>query len=248
MRAVILAGGRGTRLAPYTTIFPKPLVPIGEYPIIEVILRQLQAQGVKKVTLAVGYLSELIRAYLGQRSRTFHSLEIDYVSELSPTGTAGAIGLIPDLAKEEFFLVMNGDVLTTLDLGAMVRHHRESGADLTIATALRSVKVDLGVLDISPEGTIVGYREKPTLAYEVSMGIYLYSASALQWIEPGVYLDFPDLVLRMIAAGQRVSAYRADCMWLDIGRHEDYADAIELFRANEAAFLPDSLEPLKGNR
>lgn len=240
MRAVILAGGRGTRLAPYTTIFPKPLVPIGEYPIIEVILRQLQSQGVKRVTLAVGYLAQLIRAYLEQRADTFHSLEIDYASEDAPTGTAGAIGSIPGLAAEDVFLVMNGDVLTTLDLGAMVEHHQCTGADLTIATASRSVKIDLGVLDIDGNGEVVGYREKPTLAYDVSMGIYLYSSSVLKWIEPGVYLDFPDLILKLIAGGRKVSAYRADCMWLDIGRHEDYAEAIEIFRSNERAFLRDA--------
>jgi NDP-sugar pyrophosphorylase family protein len=120
MRAVILAGGRGTRLAPYTTVFPKPLVPVGELPIIEIILRQLQAQGIKRVTLAVGYLAELIKAYLVQRADVFPSLTIDYVTEDKPTGTSGALGSIPDLADEPFFLVMNGDVLTTIDLGAMI--------------------------------------------------------------------------------------------------------------------------------
>lgn len=237
MRAVILAGGRGTRLAPYTTVFPKPLVPVGELPIIEIILRQLQAQGVKRVTLAVGYLAELIRAYLDQRADVFPSLTIDYVSEKSPTGTAGALGSIPDLSDEPFFLVMNGDVLTTIDLSAMIQHHLSAESDLTIAAAARSVNIDLGVLEICDD-RVVGYREKPSLPYDVSMGIYLYSPRAHAWVEPGKYLDFPELILRMIKAGQRVIAYQTDCLWLDIGRHEDYAMASETFEKNRAAFLP----------
>ncbi len=237
MRAVILAGGRGTRLAPYTTVFPKPLVPVGELPIIEIILRQLQAQGITRVTLAVGYLAELIRAYLEQRSEVFPLLRIDYVSELKPTGTAGAIGSIPDLADEPFFLVMNGDVLTTIDLAEMIDHHRSSNSDLTIACASRAVKIDLGVLEISGD-QVTGYREKPSLPYDVSMGIYLYSPRAHARIKSGEYLDFPDLILQMIAAGQRVTAYRTECLWLDIGRHEDYEMATETFEKNLAAFLP----------
>ncbi len=245
MRAVILAGGRGTRLAPYTTVFPKPLVPVGELPIIEIILRQLQAQGIKRVTLAVGYLAELIRAYLEQRADIFSSLTIDYVSETSPTGTAGALGWIPDLVEEPFFLVMNGDVLTTIDLSAMIRHHLSTNSDLTIASAARSVKIDLGVLEIS-DGQVTGYREKPSLPYDVSMGIYLYSPRAHAWIKPGDYLDFPDLILKMIAAGQRVAAYHTDCLWLDIGRHEDYAMATETFEKNREAFLPGLNAPAPG--
>jgi NDP-sugar pyrophosphorylase family protein len=236
MRAVILAGGRGTRLAPYTTVFPKPLVPVGEIPIIEIILRQLQAQGIKRVTMAVGYLSELIRAYLDQRASIFPSLTIDYVAELTPTGTAGALGSMPDLAEEPFFLVMNGDVLTTIDLSEMIEHHKRTKSDLTVASAARSVKIDLGVLELDGD-EIVGYREKPSLPYDVSMGIYLYSARAHAWIKRGEYLDFPDLILKMISAGQRVTAYQTDCMWLDIGRHDDYAMATETFEKNREAFL-----------
>jgi len=236
MRAVILAGGRGTRLAPYTTVFPKPLVPVGEFPIIEIILRQLQAQGIKRVTLAVGYLAELIRAYLDQRGPVFSSLTIDYIPELTPTGTAGALGSIPDLASEPFFLVMNGDVLTTIDLAAMIEHHTSTGADLTIACASRSVNIDLGVLEIT-DGMVTGYREKPSLPYDVSMGIYLYTPRAHAWVKPGEYLDFPDLIHRMLDAGQRVSAYHTDCLWLDIGRHEDYAMATETFEKNRDVFL-----------
>jgi len=236
MRAVILAGGRGTRLAPYTTVFPKPLVPAGELPIIEIILRQLQSQGITRVTMAVGYLAELIRAYLEQRAEIFPSLEIDYVTETKPTGTAGALGSVSDLGGEPFFLVMNGDVLTTIDLAEMIKYHIDTNSDLTIACAARSVKIDLGVLEIT-DSLVTGYREKPSLPYDVSMGIYIYSLGALSKIKPGEYLDFPDLILAMIADGQRVAAYRTDCLWLDIGRHEDYAMATDVFEKNTEAFL-----------
>jgi len=238
MRAVILAGGRGTRLAPYTTVFPKPLVPIGEYPILEIILRQLVAQGVERVTLTVGYLSELIRAYLGQRQDLLAHLRIDYVSEQRPTGTAGSLASIDRPADGETFLVMNGDVLTTLELGDMLAYHRASGAVLTIATAHRPVKIDLGVLVADAEGRVTDYREKPTLSYDVSMGMYLYEPRVLDWIEPGAYLDFPDLVLRLVAAGEKVCAYRSGALWLDIGRHDDYARAVELFESHPEQFLP----------
>jgi NDP-sugar pyrophosphorylase family protein len=241
MRAVLLAGGRGTRLAPYTTVFPKPLVPVGDIPIIEIILRQLQSQGVKRVTLAVGYLAELIKAYLEQRAEVFPSLTIDYVSEKSPTGTAGALGSLPDLADEPFFLVMNGDVLSTIDIAAMIDHHTRTKADLTIATYAKTVKLDLGVLEVV-DGNVVGYREKPSIPYDVSMGIYLYSPRAHALIKRDTYLDFPDLILRMIDVGHKVSSYRTDCVWLDIGRHEDYALATELFEANRDSFLPGEVK------
>jgi NDP-sugar pyrophosphorylase family protein len=163
-------------------------------------------------------------------------LTIDYVAELTPTGTAGALGSMPDLAEEPFFLVMNGDVLTTIDLSEMIEHHKRTKSDLTVASAARSVKIDLGVLELDGD-EIVGYREKPSLPYDVSMGIYLYSARAHAWIKRGEYLDFPDLILKMISAGQRVTAYQTDCMWLDIGRHDDYAMATETFEKNREAFL-----------
>lgn len=234
MKAVILAGGKGTRLAPYTTVFPKPLVPIGQYPILEILLRQLHAQGVDDVTLTVGYLGELIRAYFTQRPKLTSTLKLSYVNELKPTGTAGSLASVPGL--EETFLVMNGDVLTTLDFQALVRHHRERGAALTIALHPKKVKVDLGVLTTDERGDIVDYREKPEFDYSVSMGIYVYEPRVLTFIKPAEYLDFPDLVLRLIAAGERVTGYASNDVWLDIGRHEDYARATEEFEARRSEF------------
>jgi NDP-mannose synthase len=234
MKAVILAGGKGTRLAPYTTVFPKPLVPIGRHPILEILLRQLHAQGVDDVTLTVGYLGELIRAYFAQRPKLTSTLKLSYVSELSPTGTAGSLASVAGL--DETFLVMNGDVLTTLSFQDLVRHHRERGAALTIALHRKKVKIDLGVLTTDDRGDIVDYREKPEFDYSVSMGIYVYEPRVLRFIAPGEYLDFPDLVLRLIAAGERVAGYRSDDIWLDIGRHDDYARATEEFELHRDQF------------
>ena len=237
MRAVILAGGRGTRLAPYTTIFPKPLMPIGDVPIVEIVIRQLRHFGFRRVTMAVGHLSELIRAYLGNRRAYLQGIEIDFSYEASPSGTAGALARIPDL--DSTFLVMNGDILTDLDYGKLVRCHRGTGAALTIATFRKRVKIDLGVVETSEAGYVVSYKEKPELLYGVSMGIYVYEPRVLSCISCDEYLDFPDLVERLLARGERVGAYNWSGYWLDIGRPEDYQAAIEQFSQRSGEFHID---------
>ena len=237
MRAIILAGGRGTRLAPYTTVFPKPLMPIGEIPIIEIVLRQLQHFDFERATLAVGYLSELLRAYLTHHNANFADIAIDYVYEDAPTGTAGSLASIEGL--DETFLVMNGDVLTTLDYGALVEHHRQSGAVLTIATYCKRVKIDLGVLEADEAGLVTDYREKPEMDYAVSMGIYVYEPRVLEHIERDTYLDFPDLVHRLLKVGEKVSTFAWDGYWLDIGRPDDFVMAVERFEAHRKEFHVD---------
>lgn len=239
MKAVILAGGRGTRLAPYTTVFPKPLVPVGEYPIIEILVRQLIAQGITDITLSVGYLAELLKAYFTQRPSLMEKLSISYVMEEKPTGTAGSLAQVEGL--NDTFLVMNGDLLTTLNFQKLVAHHRDKGAALTIAMHRKHVKIDLGVLSTDENLNITDYREKPEMDYLVSMGIYVYEPKILKYIEKDTYLDFPSLVLKLLAAGEKVVGYPSDDRWLDIGRHEDYALATEEFEANRAQFLPEEI-------
>lgn len=239
MKAVILAGGRGTRLAPYTTVFPKPLVPVGEYPIIEILVRQLIAQGITDITLSVGYLAELLKAYFTQRPSLMEKLSISYVMEEKPTGTAGSLAQVEGLS--DTFLVMNGDLLTTLNFQKLVQHHHEKGAALTIAMHRKHVKIDLGVLSTDENLNITDYREKPEMDYLVSMGIYVYEPKILKYIEKDTYLDFPSLVLKLLAAGEKVVGYPSDDRWLDIGRHEDYALATEEFEANRAQFLPEEI-------
>ncbi len=227
LRAVILAGGKGVRLRPFTAVFPKPLVPLGNVPILDVLLERLLAFGVTDVTLTLGHLAELIKAYFHDRHRLADRLRLEYVVEQEPTGTAGSLARVPNLNRT--FLVMNGDLLTDLDLDALVGFHRREHAALTIAAHRRHVKIDFGVLQFDAALRINGYIEKPQHDYHVSMGIYVYEPKVLEFIEPGRYLDFPDLVLRLVAAGEKVCAYPSDCLWLDIGRPDDYAAAQELF-------------------
>lgn len=233
MKAVILAGGRGTRLQPYTVVFPKPLVPLGNMPILEVVIRQLIAAGFGEVILTLGYLGELIRAYFATHKALAQRIAIRYVDEETPTGTAGSLTLVPGL--DETFLAMNGDVLTTLDYNALIDHHRRTGAALTIAGHRKKVKIDLGVLQLE-DGRVRGYLEKPEYVYPVSMGVYVYEPRVLRHIAKGQYFDFPSLVLRLIEAGETVACYENDALWLDIGRPEDYAAAQQTFEQRYEEF------------
>lgn len=233
MRAIILAGGKGTRLAPYTTVLPKPLMPIGDMPILEVVLRQLAHHGFKNVTLAVGHLAELLMAYCGDGEK--FGLTIDYSREEEPLGTAGPIALVPNL--NETFLVMNGDLLSTLDYSAMWKHHKERGAVATLASYRRDVKIDLGVVE-AEDGWVKDYIEKPTYHYAVSTGVYIFEPAILNYIERGKRLDLPELVLRLLEKNQKVNVYNFDGYWLDIGRHDDYETAMREFAERRLEFLP----------
>jgi NDP-mannose synthase len=223
MRAVVLAGGFGMRLRPYTTILPKPLLPIGDRPILEIILRQLAAADFTRVDLCVGHLGELIRVYFSEGTVIPETLELGWHWEPEePLGTAGALRVVPGL--EGTFLVMNGDILTTLDYRALIEHHRQSGAALTIAVHGKRVEVDLGVIELAGE-RVTGYREKPTLSYDVSMGVYVYEARALEHLPDGA-CQFPELVERLLAAGEHVCAHRSDDMWFDLGTIAEYERAV----------------------
>ncbi len=237
-RAVILAGGLGTRLRPYTTVLPKPLMPVGDRPILDIVIRQLARAGFDRVTIATGYLAELIEAFFGDGSR--YGVPIDYFREDSPLGTVGALSLIDELDHD--FLVMNGDVLTDLDYGALLERHREGGQAATIAAHGREVQISLGVMQFGQEqdGTrVTGYIEKPTMTYQVSMGVYCFAPRVRAHIPRGERLDFPDLVLRLIAAGEVVRAWPSEDYWLDIGRHDDYEQAQDEFNQLRNRFLPD---------
>ena len=238
-RAVILAGGLGTRLRPYTTILPKPLMPVGDRPILDIVIRQLARAEFDRVTIATGYLAELIEAFFGDGSR--HGIPIDYFREHEPLGTVGALSLIDGLDAD--FLVMNGDVLTDLDYGLLLDAHRAGGQAATIAAIRREVQISLGVMHFADEhdtGRVTGYSEKPTFDLEVSMGVYCFAPRAIELIEPGERLDFPDLVLRLIAAGEPVKAWRSDDYWLDIGRPDDYEQAQDEFESRRRQFLPEA--------
>jgi NDP-mannose synthase len=235
MRAVILAGGLGTRLRPYTTVIPKPLVPIGDRPVLEHIIRSLAECGVDRIDLCVSHLGQLIRVYLA--STELPQVELAFHWEEKPLGTAGALKSVPDL--EGTFIAMNGDVLTTLDYRELLACHRARDAALTVAMHSRRVDVDLGVIE-SHDGLVTDYIEKPTLRYQVSMGIYVYEARALRHLPDGP-CQFPDLVLRLLAAGERVAACETDADWYDIGTVGEYERA-----AADVERFPEKyhLEPL----
>jgi len=238
-RAIVLAGGRGSRLAPYTTVLPKPLMPVGDRAILDIVVRQLHAAGFEDITLAVGHLAHLIRAVLGDGSA--HGVRIRYHEEETALGTAGPLAGIADL--DATFLLLNGDVLTTLDYRALVRAHCEAGNVLTIATHRRVVQTDYGVLHtdgrLGATHRVLAYEEKPELPYTVSMGVYVLEPAAIRHVPRGRYYDLPDLVLALLAAGLAVGSYPFDGYWLDIGREDDYRRAQSDIERIMPALLPE---------
>jgi NDP-sugar pyrophosphorylase family protein len=222
MEAVILAGGKGTRLRPYTTDLPKPLVPIGEQPVIEILLGQLKKAGVTRAHLAVNHLAHLIRSVLGDGSK--YGLEIDYSIEKQPLSTVGPLKLIDKLP--EHFIVANGDILTDLDVAKLYQDHVQSGAIATVATFKRTEKIDYGVLDITDDGVVSGFSEKPCYHFSVSMGIYVFSRPVLDLVPDNKPFGFDDLMYLLLERREKVRAYPFNGYWLDIGRPDDYEKAL----------------------
>ncbi|MFC4453843.1 nucleotidyltransferase family protein [Deinococcus sonorensis] len=235
MHAVILAGGKGTRLRPYTTCVPKPLVPIGDrYSILEILLLQLRHHGVTSVTLAIGHMGSLIRAFIGNGAR--FDLDVQYVEEEQPLGTVGP--LLPMLSElPEHFLMMNGDVLTDIDFAELYGDHIHGGAPLTVATYQRQVSSEFGVLDVA-EGHIVGFREKPVFDFDVSMGVYALSRETLRGFLPGVPLGMDRLIMELLRRGTPPASYHFGGYWLDIGRPDDYDRANAQFDELQYTLLP----------
>jgi NDP-mannose synthase len=235
MQAVILAGGKGARLRPYTTTFPKPLMPIDDLPILEIVLRQLAHYGFERVIITTGHLAEMIRLFCGDGSRW--GLRVEYSKEDVPLGTAGPLALL-GAQLDEHFLVMNGDLLTTMDYRQLLRAHMAGGNLATVSLYERQVKIDFGVVDEAPAGFLGEYREKPTFDFSVSMGVNALSRGALTYMTPGEHIDIPELMMRLKRSGQRVACHRPSCYWLDIGRAEDYQIATDEFIRRRDEFLP----------
>jgi NDP-sugar pyrophosphorylase family protein len=233
IKTVILAGGKGTRLRPYTAVLPKPLMPLGDRAILELVVHHLAEQGFVDITLSVGHLAHLIEAVFGNGDK--YGVDIRYIREDTPLGTAGSLRLVEGL--DETFLVLNGDLVTTLEYRNLVRSHRASGNVLTIAAKNRQAEMDYGVLSLEPGSgptqAVVGYQEKPVFDCMVSMGIYVLEPQALEFIPEGGYFDFPDLVQALLAAGAPVGGFVYEGLWLDIGRHDDYEQAVALWGSTE---------------
>jgi len=235
-RAVVLAGGKGTRLRPYTVVFPKPLMPLGDYPILEVIVRQLALEGFDHITMAVNHQANLIKAFFGDGEAW--KVRIDYSLEAQPLSTIAPLCLIDDLP--DTFLLMNGDVLTDLRFRDLYGHHAASGAVFTIAASNRTHTIDYGVLRTDAASTLVGFEEKPSVRYLVSMGVYVVQRSVLALVPPQRPYGFDDLMGALLARGDRVNVKRHDGYWRDLGRTDDYAQAVDEFERQRGLLLRDA--------
>jgi NDP-sugar pyrophosphorylase family protein len=233
-RAVILAGGLGTRLLPYTLSLPKPLVPIGDIPIAEVVIRQLAMQGFKRVTLAVNHQADMMMNYFSDGAKW--GLEIDYSIESKRLGTMGPLTLIPDLPEN--FIVVNGDVLSEINFRTLLESHESNGSEVSVATAPHLVPVDFGVIGSDSDGRVNTFSEKPTTEYMVSIGVYAMSRNAISAIPEQTYFGFDDLILELLRAARPVRTIRFDGFWLDIGRPMDYEKARKLQGDGKLTFFP----------
>ena len=235
MKAVIQAGGLGTRLRPYTLVLPKPMMPIGGKPVIEVLLKWLRKSGVLDAYITTGYLGHLIQVLCGDGAQW--GLNIEYSQEPEPLGTVGALNLLND-KLDQTFLVLNGDLITDLDLHAFRAFHRDHGGKLTVAVTSKVVNVDLGVLD-TDQSRVTGFHEKPSLRYTVSMGVYCMEPDIIEYIPKGIPFGFDDLMHAMLANDDPVEVFRHDGMWMDIGRPEDFQMAQSEFELNRGTVLGD---------
>jgi NDP-mannose synthase len=233
--AFILAGGRGSRLAPLTTVIPKPLVPVGEAPILEVLIRQLVARGITEIVISLGYLGHLIQAVVGDGQQ--FGASVTYTREDEPLGTAGALAMLPTIGPGEIVMVLNGDTLTDLDFAALVDEHRSSAADASIVVVTREHNVDFGVIEIDQDGMLRAYIEKPSYTYQVSIGINVFSGSALGELVNGERIDMPDFLLRLKEQGRSVRCVPSQCFWLDLGRIDDLRAAGEIVAREPERFL-----------
>ncbi len=222
MQAVILAGGKGTRLKPYTIIIPKPLVPLGDKAILEILIARLKKCGIRELTLCVNHLAQLIMAYFGDGKKW--GVHIEYSLERESLSTVAPIKLIKDLPEN--FLVMNGDLLTDLDFKKLYNCHLKNKALVTVAIYKRIEKIDFGVIDIDKDDNIViGFQEKPEYKLNVSMGVYVFNKKVLDFIPRNTVFGFDDLMDKLLDNKQIISVYPYDGYWLDIGRPEDYEKA-----------------------
>ena len=234
-RAVILAGGRGTRLKPYTIVLPKPLMPIGEYPILEVVVRQLSRAGFTRITMAVNHQAELIKAFFGDGSKW--GVAIDYSLEDKALGTMAPLKLIDDLPED--FLVMNGDILTDLDFADFHDEHVFKKRLFTISAHLRTQTIEYGVLESDSDDYLIEFREKPKISAKVAMGIYMVNSRALSVVPNSIPFGFDNLMLEFLSLKEKVFVRQFDGYWLDIGRPDDYSQAIDEFEKNRQKFLEE---------
>lgn len=228
-----MTGGKGLRMAPYTKVLPKGLLPIEEQPILEIIVKQLSYYGFHSITMACGYLAPLIQTYFGDGSKW--NVNITYHVEDQPLGTVGSLKKLNNL--QEPFLVINCDVLTTLDLREFARFHSKDKSLLTIASQKKNIPFDLGVLQTEKE-KVIDFLEKPTQSNHVSMGIYMMSPAILSYIPENQMVDVPDLIYALLGEKHDIRHFDNESFWIDIGRPTEYNEANEMFPAMKKRLLP----------
>ncbi len=234
MKAVILAGGKGQRLMPYSAILPKPLMPIEDKPVMEVVVAQLKKSGISEIIVSTGHLAGLLQAYFGSGEKL--GVKIIYSKEEKPLGTAGPLALVKD-QLDETFLVINGDTLSNISFKSLLKYHRQKKAMVTVCVCNKRVQIELGTLQVGRDGDLKDYIEKPAFEYLASMGIYAMEPSVLKYIKSGVPLGLPDLVKKLVKKGVQVSCYLHKGMWFDIGTMEDYRDAVDIFTKKKDQFF-----------
>lgn len=222
MQAILVAGGQGKRLQPYTLVIPKPLIPLKDEPIMEVIVKQLKKNGFKQIHMCIGYFGELLQTFFGDGSK--YKLKITYSKETKPLGTIGPLTLIESL--DDDFLVMNGDTLSDMNYKELLKKHKLSKSALTIATFSKKVKIELGILEYNSDRSLKDYIEKPTLSYEVSTGIYALNKKVIKLLKHNEYFDFPSLVKLLLKKGMKVNTVHHGGIWHDLGSIESFESAL----------------------
>jgi len=233
MKAVVLAGGKGTRLKPYTITIPKPLVPIGDYSILEIVIRRLKKYGFTDIVLTVNHMNELIKAYFKDGEQ--FGVKITYSEEGEPLGTAGPLTLLGDVGED--FLVVNGDILTDLDFAELADYHKKGAHAATVATFKKEVQLRLGALELDSDKGIRKYIEKPRLTYDVSTGVYIFNKKVMAHIPKKKYFDLPQLITRLIEKKEHIKVYEFEGLWFDIGTPSDYEEAVQTFNKDNSRFL-----------
>ena len=228
MKAVILAGGKGTRLRPYTTNFPKPLMPIGDRPILEIVIKRLKEYNIEDIIITTGHLGELIKAFFSHGEK--YGVNIKYSKEEKPLGTAGPLNLIKKELTETF-LIMNGDILCDINFKKFLSFHKKNNNIATIALSKRKVNIDFGVVNISKKNkSFINWKEKPTIEYYVSTGIYILENTALKFLPEGGFFNIPDFIENINKENKKISGYIHEGYWLDIGRPDDYEKACKDYK------------------
>ena len=234
-RAIILAGGKGTRLRPYTKVYPKPMMPIGKFIILEIVIKQLKFYGFKHITISVGHQANLIKAFFGNGSK--YKISIDYSLEKKPLGTMGPLKIIKDLPQN--FLVLNGDVLTDLNFDKFYNYHIKKKNLFSISSYLRNEIIDYGLLETNKKDSLVKFLEKPKRNFNVSMGIYMLNKDVLKYIPNKKFFGFDNLMIKLLKLKKKIKVKKHTGYWQDIGRPSDYLLATEEFKKMKKKLLHD---------